>query len=556
MKLFNLNQTTFENFDSSVNNYLSKAFGSLGIQYSDNQIFKVIFNGIKGIFQNIMVYIEDAFTEQNIETATRKKSLYSLAKLSGYEAYYGSAATGIISANLISNTNLNESLRKIYINNHSYIQDLNNGMTYIIYLQTDRYVFDINKPLMNYDFKVVQGVFNTSTYSAQGTTLETIHLTINGLYDKNYIKVYVNNKEWQQVSNLYDMTQDGEEYILSIGFENELDISFGNGVYGKLLSEGDNIKIEYITHNGEEGNVTNFNDTFKFVSNGYDYNGDSIDLNNYIKLNIENYISGGTNSDSVSTVRSMIGYNSRSNVLASIDNYILFLKHFSFLGNFNVWSEENSSTLMINGITNRLNNITDLKEYEEVIDSELILSDQQKQNILTVLNNSNNTFAGININFVDPIIYQYAIIAYVKLEDSYYKDIVEVNIQNSILKYFSTKNFNISFIAKSDILKYILDNVNHIKSLTLEIISQKNEEANKNGYYYKYNTTVYNNKVNYIKKRYGYEVGNPVGLDSIGNISLDSKLYMPLLRGGFVYYPDKNNTTNQSTIDTVNIIFI
>lgn len=556
MKLFNLNQTTFENFDSSVNNYLSKAFGSLGIQYSDNQIFKVIFNGIKGIFQNIMVYIEDAFTEQNIETATRKKSLYSLAKLSGYEAYYGSAATGIISANLISNTNLNESLRKIYINNHSYIQDLNNGMTYIIYLQTDRYVFDINKPLMNYDFKVVQGVFNTSTYSAQGTTLETIHLTINGLYDKNYIKVYVNNKEWQQVSNLYDMTQDGEEYILSIGFENELDISFGNGVYGKLLSEGDNIKIEYITHNGEEGNVTNLNDTFKFVSNGYDYNGDSIDLNNYIKLNIENYISGGTNSDSVSTVRSMIGYNSRSNVLASIDNYILFLKHFSFLGNFNVWSEENSSTLMINGITNRLNNITDLKEYEEVIDSELILSNQQKQNILTVLNNSNNTFAGININFVDPIIYQYAIVAYVKLEDSYYKDIVEVNIQNSILKYFSTKNFNISFIAKSDILKYILDNVNHIKSLTLEIISQKNEEANKNGYYYKYNTTVYNNKVNYIKKRYGYEVGNPVGLDSIGNISLDSKLYMPLLRGGFVYYPDKNNTTNQSTIDTVNIIFI
>ena len=77
MKLFKLNQTTFENFDSSVNSYLSKAFSSLGIQYSDNQIFKVIFNGIKGIVQNIMVYIEDAFTEQNVETATRKKSLYS-----------------------------------------------------------------------------------------------------------------------------------------------------------------------------------------------------------------------------------------------------------------------------------------------------------------------------------------------------------------------------------------------------------------------------------------------------------------------------------------------
>ena len=325
MKLFKLNQTTFENFDNSVNNYLSKAFSSLGIQYSDNQIFKVIFNGIKGIVQNIMVYIEDAFTEQNVETAIRKKSLYSLAKISGYEAYYGSAATGILSATLISNTNLSESLRKIYINNHSYIQNVETGINYIIYLQADRYVFDINKPLMNYDFKIVQGFFNTANYTATGSVLETVHLNINGLYDKNYIKVYVNNEEWQQVSNLYDMTQDGKEYILSVGFDNEVDISFGNGVYGKLLTEGDNIKIEYVTHNGEQGNVNNLNNKFKFLTNGYDYNGDSIDLNNYIKLNIENYISGGTNSDSVSTIRSMIGYNSRSNVLASIDNYILFL---------------------------------------------------------------------------------------------------------------------------------------------------------------------------------------------------------------------------------------
>ena len=333
MKLFKLNQTTFENFDNSVNNYLSKAFSSLGIQYSDNQIFKVIFNGIKGIVQNIMVYIEDAFTEQNVETAIRKKSLYSLAKISGYEAYYGSAATGILSATLISNTNLSESLRKIYINNHSYIQNVETGINYIIYLQADRYVFDINKPLMNYDFKIVQGFFNTANYTATGSVLETVHLNINGLYDKNYIKVYVNNEEWQQVSNLYDMTQDGKEYILSVGFDNEVDISFGNGVYGKLLTEGDNIKIEYVTHNGEQGNVSNLNNKFKFLTNGYDYNGDSIDLNNYIKLNIENYISGGTNSDSVSTVRSMIGYNSRSNVLASIDNYILFYN--LMLQNFN-----------------------------------------------------------------------------------------------------------------------------------------------------------------------------------------------------------------------------
>ena len=64
-----------------------------------------------------MVYIEDAFTEQNIETATRKKSIYSLAKISGYEPYYGSAASGILNASLISNTNLSSQIKKIYIDN-------------------------------------------------------------------------------------------------------------------------------------------------------------------------------------------------------------------------------------------------------------------------------------------------------------------------------------------------------------------------------------------------------------------------------------------------------
>ena len=68
------------------------------------KLFKVmettIFDGIKGVMQNIMFYIEDALTEQNIYTATRKKSIYSLAKISGFEANYGNAAGGVLIAKL------------------------------------------------------------------------------------------------------------------------------------------------------------------------------------------------------------------------------------------------------------------------------------------------------------------------------------------------------------------------------------------------------------------------------------------------------------------------
>ena len=70
MKLFKNIETTFDNFDESIKSFLSKAFNNLGLQYTNTQIFGIIFNGIKGVMQNIMFYIEDAFTEQNVYTAT------------------------------------------------------------------------------------------------------------------------------------------------------------------------------------------------------------------------------------------------------------------------------------------------------------------------------------------------------------------------------------------------------------------------------------------------------------------------------------------------------
>ena len=96
MGLFKLNETTFEQYDSTVKTYLTKTLGAAGQQYSHSQIFNIIFDGIKSIMQNAMFYIEDALTEQNVDTAFRKSSLYSLAKVSGYDAYYGAAATGLI----------------------------------------------------------------------------------------------------------------------------------------------------------------------------------------------------------------------------------------------------------------------------------------------------------------------------------------------------------------------------------------------------------------------------------------------------------------------------
>ena len=93
--------------------------------------------------ENIMFYIEDALTEQNIYKATRKESVYSLAKISGFEAYYGAAACGTIICQVLLNNGLSSKSSKIYLQDKTTLVNRNTFYTststtlllyYILYL--------------------------------------------------------------------------------------------------------------------------------------------------------------------------------------------------------------------------------------------------------------------------------------------------------------------------------------------------------------------------------------------------------------------------------------
>ena len=93
--------------------------------------------------------------------------------------------------------------------------------------------------------------------------------------------------------------------------------------------------------------------------------------------------------------------------------------------------------------------------------------------------------------------------------------------------------------------------------MNIEIISEINETAYYKGFSYKYKTYVYNNKINYQKIKHFYETNSHLGLDDVGNISVDNNLYMPILQGNFKYYPNKsNNDKSEILLNTINVIFI
>ncbi len=559
MKLFKVMDTMFDNFDNSVQTYLAKAFNSLGLKYTNTQIFNIIFTGIKGVMQNILFYIEDAFTEQNVFTATRRNSIYSLAKISGFEPSYGTSSGGILLAKLHINNGLNKTKNNLFIKNHTHIINKNTGVIYSVILPTDYYIVNVSNPLVEYQLRIQQGTFIKYEYVAQGNALETIHITSLGLFDRNYIEVFVDGELWDETACLYDMYENSHTYTIQIGYDNTFDVIFGDGLYGQKLRDGQNVRIEYLQHNGLIGNIF-YNESvkFEFADSGSDTLGNTVNINEFIDLSINTYISGGNNADSIGFIRNMIGMNSRSLVYSTTDNMKLFLSRFSFIGYTNCYASLVNNKIYIIALQNIENLYKDDKSiYYTIDENDLYLSTDQKNMVLATLSNSKHSIAGFNVEFINPLIRKYSIVCYIKPNSTYNKDIISDRVKSLLLDYFINIKYDVNFISKSDLINLILNNDtdNLIQSIDLNFISEYNEMAYASQEYIEYLSNIDYYQNNYVVNK--YNMTNTPGLDAFGNISLNTIIEIPKL-ASVKYYINKESRNMNDFIQTdpIEIYFI
>ena len=234
----------------------------------------------------------------------------------------------------------------------------------------------------------------------------------------------------------------------------------------------------------------------------------------------------------------MIGTNSRSLVLASEDNFKLFFKRFSFIGYVNCWSEQNSMYIIATCLRNLSSYLNNVDSYFTIDDNSLLLTSQEKTMILNTLENSKKSFAGITLKFQDPIIRKFAIICYVKVDNVYDQDYVKSEIKNQLATYFMNSITNTQFIAKAKLIELLTTSIKQIKAIEMNIYSDMAEQAYYNSYYYRYSFRLINGSYEYVKEKVIYEKDTTPGLDVFNNISLDSKLEMPIL-SNIKYYNEK-----------------
>ena len=558
MKLFSLLDTQFHNFETSVKNYLAKQLNKANVSFGNSSVFGQMINVLSGVVQNIMLYIEDSLVEQNKYTAQRKKSIYGLAALAGYQPSLGKAAGVQLKLNYVP---ANVQGLNIIINDKQRVVCTQNGLYYNIILPQEAIVLNIAKDNSARYLYAVQGRFESQSFASTGGKLYTQNFKFNGHLDTDYIEVRINNKKWEKVESLYDMGPNAEQYTYRVNPFGGVDLIFGNDVHGKSLMDGDLISVTYLIHDGELGNVDITSDTyFVFDDSLYDISGATLDGNSLFNVTFatQDSVTSGSNSESTEQVRLMIGFNSRSLVLADPKNYKRFINNFSFCGYNRTWSEPGS--LIINSLIlkNYKLNMNEGKDYFSLIDRDFILNDFQKSSIINAITESGNQLAGTTYNIIDPEICKYSAHIYVKLKSTKFdKEFIKNQIYQLMGDFFANIESDY-FIPKSDIIALIKNNIDAIDGVDVYFMSERNERALIEGSYkntkYTYNPSkgTYDKKVEHITV---YPGENPnIGLDDHGNILLQSDEQFPVLMGGWSWKNSENNII-YSVTDPLNIIF-
>lgn len=557
MKLFKATELSYSGYVNAISNYIAKKFTGFGQKYNNSTIFGQIITMMQATVQNIMLYIEDAFVEQNKFTAVRKKSIYGLAQLSGYNPSLGKAAGMQVKLSYIPTTSNN---LNVVIKNHTPIVCNQNGLQYHIILPQDAIVISADRDNSNKYLYAVEGNFESQRFVSTGGKLYLQHVNFSGDIDEDYIEVYVNDEKWERAESLYDMNPNGKQWFYKTSIVSGIIIGFGNDVHGRSLNDGDEIRVEYLNHAGEYGNInTNEYVKFAFVDPIQDINGQEIDGNGMFLLTLANrdHVTSGTFSESQDQVKQMIGYNSRSMVLASPENYKAFLSRFSFCGYNRTWSEIGS--LIVNSLImrNYKSQLKDGSDYFKLKESDFYLTDEQKTSIYNCIKNTGRQLAGVTYNIYDPEICKYALYVYVKLKSPEYdKDYISAQIRTIIGDFFGNINSD-DYVPKSDIMTVLKNKIPEIDGINCYFLSETNETAIINKHYlhkeYKFNpsTGTYTKTENMV---YLYDGENPnLGLDAHGNIYIENPEQYPVLMGGW-FYINSDDRTNVTYIDDPLII--
>ena len=562
---------TYSDLVNQTQEYLVRAYNRARQIFTPSSPFGQILLVLQNITSLIFYYIEDALVELNIYTAFKEKSVYGLARLAGHNPTRSISARGTLSMNIKPGSSEELGTPFVYVNNNTAITNVNTGLPYIIKVDNpqEKIKIDLTTNAI-YNFRAIQGEIEEQSVISNGRNLQSYNFASETQVENDTVEVFINGDQFGIVDSLYDMTKGERGVIVKTGIAGGIDIYFGNDDWGYVPPNGSQILVKYIKTAGIRGNIFAAADIlqWKFNDQGLSNIGTEVDLNDVFNVGVKNPFVLGSSEEALDLTRLIAPKTSRALVLANPDNYVAFLSRFdySYVNAYTTYDDEyldDDNVVYLFLVPNVQSRLSKDSDYFTTNVANFKLSEDEKTALYTYIQKSGRQIVSTELSVVDPIITKYGLNIILRVFDGIDPETLKADIIALMSQYFLRVQRR-DKVPKSDVTA-LIENVSGVDSVNVQFVSERNEAAIRNGYYYK--TTYQLDTVRSLREAIRTKVtlttdseGNVtedpnVGLDKFGDIQIGLN-ELPIIRGGWsdregVEYSTDIKSNNVSSINIV-----
>lgn len=291
MPQINFSNLDFDQIKSTIKDYLRADSNFTDFDYEGSNLSTLIdilaYNTYLNSFNANMIA-----NEVFIGSATLRENLVALARNIGYIPRSVSSAKALISFVVDTTPYL---VKPLTLTLKAGVCAVSNSFG------LESYSFcipeDITVPVNNFsatfdNIQIYEGTLTTQTFVVDSSLYNQRFILNNSGVDTSTIRVFVQNsttdtikKTYKQVENIGNVGSTSEVYLLQEIEDERYELIFGDGVFGKKLSNGNIITVSYIVSKGKAANGIGL---FTFAGRILDNNG------NNISLGISNLTTGQT----------------------------------------------------------------------------------------------------------------------------------------------------------------------------------------------------------------------------------------------------------------------
>lgn len=292
--------------------------------------------------------------EMFIDTAIKRGSILSIAKMLGYRPRSTTSARARITVDVVKNGVSNT----LSITPSVKFTSVNNGVTYIFNVnETQTQTVQEGGYFTFTDVDLIEGTFTTTSYVISNDSLQGPLIIPNNNIDTTTIEVEVQNSvsdltgtTWTKVENVIDVTDTSKVFWVEENSDGLHQIVFGDNTVGASLVAGNIVYVTYAVSSGPDANGCR---NFTLVG---DIGGeDEVTITTVLPA------TGGAERESIDSVRfNAPRYNSNRNRAVTAQDYRTLIKqNFPKAREVTVWGGEENSPPVYGSVFISLDPIAD-----------------------------------------------------------------------------------------------------------------------------------------------------------------------------------------------------